>query len=58
MPVQDRRYFIMKHNAEQQHIEQEREALQRQSDDKLRNNGNLNSYARMEQENNMHRRNR
>lgn len=52
MPIQDRRYFIMKHNAEQEQLNKEAEAARTASTGGYRNNGNLNSFAKLEQMNN------
>lgn len=46
MPVQDRRFFIMKHNAEQ-----ESKKAQKENTGGTRENGDLNAYARNEQTN-------
>lgn len=48
MPVQDRRYFILKHNEEQERRKQEHE----RENGSIRNNGDLNAYAKNEQSNN------
>jgi len=48
MPIQDRRYFIMKHNEEQEKRKSESERGENVS----RVNGDLNAYARNEQSNN------
>jgi len=49
LPVQDRRYFIQKHNAEQQEM---RESYERKSSTNSSSDGELiNKYARLEQEN-------
>lgn len=51
MPVQDRRYFIMKHNAEQQQqLELERKEITKDKNT-FTTNGNLNAYAKLEQNN-------
>ena len=50
MPVQDRRYFIMKHNAEQQQLELERKEITKNKNT-FTTNGNLNAYAKLEQNN-------
>lgn len=52
MPIQDRRYFIMKHNAEQEQLNKEAEAARTASTGSYRNNGDLNSFAKLEQMNN------
>jgi hypothetical protein len=57
MPVQDRRYFIMRHNAEQEHlIHEQEEMMNKPGQNQTRNNGNLNAYAKLEQQNNNRRR--
>ena len=57
MPVQDRRYFIMRHNAEQEHLMQEQDAaLNKLCPNQTRSTGNLNTYAKLEQQNNNRRR--
>ena len=48
MPIQDRRYFIMKHNEEQE----KRKAETERGENVSRVNGDLNAYARNEQSNN------
>ena len=48
LPVHDRRYFIQKHNAEQQGIRAERE---RNSGVRKYNGEEINTYAKIEQEN-------
>lgn len=49
MPIQDRKYFILKHNAEQEESANEQQRLEKGGG--MRNNGDLNSYARLEQSN-------
>jgi len=49
MPIQDRKYFILKHNAEQEESASEQQRLEKGGG--MRNNGDLNSYARLEQSN-------
>ena len=49
MPVQDRRYFILKHNEEQERLKKEHEET---NSGGMRDNGDLNAYARNEQSNN------
>lgn len=56
MPVQDRRFFIMKHNAEQEHLAREQEMMTKKSGNQTTTNTNLNAYAKMEQSNNNTRR--
>ena len=51
MTVQDRRYFILRHNAEQQRIELEQESNKNGNSI----NANLNEYAKLDQQNNMQR---
>lgn len=55
LPIQDRRYFIRKHNEEQQGI---RDAYEKKSGSKTTDGEAINQYARLEQENrkNMKRR--
>ena len=49
LPIQDRRYFIQKHNEEQQGIKQ---SYERRSGNATINDGDtINEYARLEQEN-------
>lgn len=48
MPVQDRRFYIMKHNEEQ---EKRREEYNKESGSGTRENGDLNAYAKNEQTN-------
>ena len=48
MPIQDRRYYIMKHNEEQERRKQEYE---REGGNTTRENGDLNAYAKNEQSN-------
>lgn len=55
MPVQNRRYFIMRHNAEQEHAIAEQESLARQNSNTTRTNSGLNTYAKLEQQNNRRR---
>jgi len=56
MPVQDRRYFIMKHNAEQEHlVHEQEEMMNKPNQNQTRSNGNLNTYAKLEQQNNNRR---
>lgn len=49
MPIQDRRYFISKHNAEQQKYKEERD--RETGGGVTRENGDLNAYAANEQSN-------
>lgn len=57
MPVQDRRYFIMRHNAEQEHlIHEQEEMMNKPGQNQTRTSGNLNAYAKLEQQNNSRRR--
>lgn len=49
MPIQDRRYFISKHNAEQQKYREDRE--REANGGTTRENGDLNTYAALEQSN-------
>ena len=53
LPVQDRRYYIQKHNEEQEGI---REAHERSSGGMKYEGEALNDFARLEQENIMNRR--
>ena len=48
LPVQDRRYYIMKHNHEQ---EDRRERNERNGKSSVYDGSAINEYARMEQEN-------
>lgn len=48
MPVQDRRFYIMKHNEEQEKRKAEMDGTNGNS---IRENGDLNAYARNEQTN-------
>ena len=48
MPIQDRRYYIQKHNAEQEGYVN---ARNNSSQNGNRMNGDLNAYARLEQSN-------
>ena len=49
LPIQDRRYFIQKHNEEQQGI---RESYERKSGGaKIKDGEAINEYAKLEQEN-------
>ena len=56
MPIQDRRYFIQKHNAEQEGYNKASDNARNASMNGYRNNGDLNAYAKLEQENNRNRR--
>lgn len=49
MPIQDRRYYIMKHNEEQERRKKEMETSDGRT---VVENGDLNAYARNEQSNN------
>ena len=49
MTIQDRRYFILKHNAEQE--EAERAASQNSNGKSVKSNGDLNAFARITQMN-------
>ena len=48
LPVQDRRYFIQKHNNEQEGI---REKLEKKNGSKTYDGESINEYAKLEQEN-------
>lgn len=48
MPVQDRRYYILKHNEEQERHKEERERNEKGG---TMNNGDLNAFAKNEQSN-------
>ena len=48
LPIQDRRYFIQKHNEEQQGIRSRYEA---KDGNKLQDGESINYYARLEQQN-------
>lgn len=48
MPVQDRRYYILKHNEEQERTKSERE---KNGKGGMTNNGDLNAFAKNEQSN-------
>lgn len=48
MPIQDRRYYILKHNEEQERRKREYES----DGGTVRENGDLNAYARNEQSDN------
>lgn len=48
LPIQDRRYFIQRHNEEQQGIRAERE---RTSGNRVVDGEAINEYAKLEQEN-------
>ena len=48
LPIQDRRYFIQRHNEEQQGIRAERE---RMNGNRITDGEAINEYARLEQEN-------
>lgn len=48
MPIQDRRFYIMKHNAEQEEIEKR---YKKDNGGGRSYNGDLNAYARREQDN-------
>lgn len=48
MPVQDRRYYILKHNEEQERHKEEHE---RGNKGGITNNGDLNAFAKNEQSN-------
>lgn len=47
LPIQDRRYYIQKHNEEQEGIKR----TENHNKGTISNNGDLNAYARMEQSN-------
>lgn len=49
MPIQDRRYYILKHNEEQERRKKEYES---ENGGTVRENGDLNAYARNEQSDN------
>ena len=55
MPIQDRRYFIQKHNAEQEEMNRREDEARNANFKGYKNNGDLNSYARLEQQNNANR---
>lgn len=48
MPIQDRRFYIMKHNAEQEEMEKR---YKKDNGGGRSYNGDLNAYARREQDN-------
>lgn len=48
MPIQDRRFYIMKHNMEQEAINKE---LHKSNESSYNGNGDLNSFAQLEQSN-------
>jgi hypothetical protein len=49
MPIQDRRYYILKHNEEQ---ERRKKEIDERDGKTVTENGDLNAYARNEQSNN------
>jgi len=49
MPIQDRRYYILKHNEEQ---ERRKKEYENENGGTVRENGDLNAYARNEQSDN------
>ncbi len=51
MPTQDRKYFIMKHNSEQEESVSAQKLAEQKNSGTMRNNSDLNTYARLEQSN-------
>lgn len=51
MPIQDRKYFIQKHNSEQEEASTTQAEMLKKNSGTISSNADLNSYARLQQSN-------